>query len=537
MPKASVPVISNVKVTDIDSTGYTVSCEVKAEGGVDYVQFPTWTSLNGQDDITWEKGTGKDGTYSYRVNIKEHKNESGSYRTYIYAYDKLGQLTQYKVDLVTVPDFETEITDIRIINLTSAGYRINCKINDNNNISKVQFLTWSSEDGQDDLTVDEVSSSNSEYTYDVKISDHCYDYGNYRTYIYVYDGTNNLIQKRLDLVNVPKQEIVNSMPILFNVRVSNVTENGYTITAKVEGNNNFDKVLFPTWTKNNGQDDIVWGQGTIVGNVVTYRVRRSDHNFEYGFYRTHIYAYNKFGQATTVVVPYQQIKNMSYNIGWVYDSYGKKYFYDQNGELVGNGPSMKVIDVSYYNGDIDWNQVKQFGEVDGAILRIAMHPNGSYIEDKQFARNLSECRRLNIPFGVYIYDYAHNEADAYYEADFTVGLLMKYGVSPQELSFPIYYDLERSGIGVSTYEKFVSCFISRCNGYGYGANVYSYRSLLNSELNSQYIWSNTSWIAAYTKTLGFNNPYYSGLYGWQYTSGGIVPGINGYVDISCFFKK
>lgn len=91
------PVISNVKVTDITSRGYTVSCKVTDDTAVDRVQFPTWTQKNGQDDIQkkWPtsyaaSGTKSGNTYSYRVFISDHNKETGIYCTHIYAYDTNG---------------------------------------------------------------------------------------------------------------------------------------------------------------------------------------------------------------------------------------------------------------------------------------------------------------------------------------------------------------------------------------------------------------------------------------------------------------
>ena len=71
----------------------------------------------------------------------------------------------------------------------------------------------------------------------------------------------------------------------------------------------------------------------------------------------------------------------------------------------------KVIDVSYHNGTIDWEKVKAAG-VDGAILRCGYGMDRSDQDDKQWARNLSECERLGIPKGVYLYSYADTEAKA-----------------------------------------------------------------------------------------------------------------------------
>lgn len=91
------PVISDVKVYNITSEGYTVSCVVTDNFAVDRVQFPTWTTAGDQDDIQRDwgsnsavSGTRNGNTFTYQVKISDHNNERGSYRTHIYAYDKAG---------------------------------------------------------------------------------------------------------------------------------------------------------------------------------------------------------------------------------------------------------------------------------------------------------------------------------------------------------------------------------------------------------------------------------------------------------------
>ena len=105
------PVIKNVRVSDVSSTGYTVSCEVTDNMGVDRVQFPTWTVKNDQDDIqsNWvsspaASGTRSGNTYTYRVNISDHNNERGQYLTHIYAYDKNGNVAADGSVKVNVPE-------------------------------------------------------------------------------------------------------------------------------------------------------------------------------------------------------------------------------------------------------------------------------------------------------------------------------------------------------------------------------------------------------------------------------------------------
>lgn len=84
------PSISNIKITQVDRTGYTVECDVADNVGVRNVAFPTWTTYNGQDELLWVDGTLSGNHAWYRVNIADHNNEAGEYITHIYAYDDAG---------------------------------------------------------------------------------------------------------------------------------------------------------------------------------------------------------------------------------------------------------------------------------------------------------------------------------------------------------------------------------------------------------------------------------------------------------------
>ena len=96
------PVISNVTISDVDITGYTVSCNVSDNVGVTKVTFPTWTTYNDQDDLQWHEGTISGNTASYRVNISEHGNEVGYYLTHIYAYDAVGNSVNVSAGVVNI---------------------------------------------------------------------------------------------------------------------------------------------------------------------------------------------------------------------------------------------------------------------------------------------------------------------------------------------------------------------------------------------------------------------------------------------------
>ena len=95
------------------------------------------------------------------------------------------------------------------------------------------------------------------------------------------------------------------------------------------------------------------------------------------------------------------------------------------------------IDVSYRQGDIDWAKVKNSGQVDFAIIRCGFGMNEIKQDDSKWKYNSSECERLGIPYGVYLYSYADTVAKAKSEANHVIRL-----IKGKKLSYPIYYDME-----------------------------------------------------------------------------------------------
>lgn len=235
---------------------------------------------------------------------------------------------------------------------------------------------------------------------------------------------------------------------------------------------------------------------------------------------------------------------------WQEDN-GIKSFYDGYGNLVYSKGSKKVIDVSEHNSDkssgkkkIDWQKVKDSG-VDGVIIRLGW---GYLGKDTYFDYNISECNRLGIPYGLYLYSYAYDANFAYSEAIGAAEMLEGVDLN---LSYPFYYDIEkfdawndegttrRPPTTIKAYESIISTFIttlakkdSRLSGK---IHVYSYRSYLTGVLNSpNIIYPYVSWAAEYGPDLKFTNNNYSGPQGWQYSSSGSVSGIVGNVDMNCF---
>jgi hypothetical protein len=109
------PVISNAVVSNVTSSGYTVTCTVTDNWGIEFVSFPTWTTLNNQDDLAedffnTQRGTkvGDTDTYTFTVKASDHNNELGEYATHIYAKDKGGNLVNLELAPIVVKDGSLE---------------------------------------------------------------------------------------------------------------------------------------------------------------------------------------------------------------------------------------------------------------------------------------------------------------------------------------------------------------------------------------------------------------------------------------------
>ncbi|WP_144743409.1 RICIN domain-containing protein [Enorma burkinafasonensis] len=215
---------------------------------------------------------------------------------------------------------------------------------------------------------------------------------------------------------------------------------------------------------------------------------------------------------------------------------GGRAFYDGDGNLFVS-PAMFVVDVSSWQGEIDWDAFKAQNPNAGAILRLGY---GEDTVDKWFARNIAEVKRLDIPYGVYLYSYAYDDTFASNEAHLTGETLANYDADPE---LGIFYDLEawewtghQHPTTPAAYESIVRHYVSTLTGYGWNEDqihVYSYTSYLKNQLNSSYIHSKTTWVAQYGPRLTFDITA-DGQIGWQYSSTGSVSGIAGDVDMNAF---
>lgn len=219
---------------------------------------------------------------------------------------------------------------------------------------------------------------------------------------------------------------------------------------------------------------------------------------------------------------------------------GTKAFFDYRNNLFVQ-QAKGVIDVSSWQGDIDWAKAKADG-VEGAIIRLGFGWGND--ADTKAQRNINECKRLGIPFGIYWYSYAYDANCARAEGNDVAAKLRQMGVSPNNLKYPVYYDLEKwtwaghtPPTNPNVYSGMADAWYGALQSAGYkNLGVYSYTSYLQGPLNNSNIYAKTRWVAQYGAQMGYN-AFGTNDRGWQYTSSGRINGISGSVDMNAFGSK
>jgi len=213
---------------------------------------------------------------------------------------------------------------------------------------------------------------------------------------------------------------------------------------------------------------------------------------------------------------------------------------------------VRGIDVSKWQGNIDWNAVKKSG-VKFAIIRAGNRygSSGEIVEDPYFAYNFKSALGAGLKVGVYFYSQAINESEAIDEANKTLSLIKKYRAEFEaetgkkaDLTYPIFIDTEYLGGGradsltAAARTACVKAFCKKVEATGYEAGVYANKdwfmyNLYAGELNDYCIW-----VAQYPKnyTEGMKSTYTGPHRIWQYTSSGIVSGISGRVDMNICYQ-
>lgn len=207
---------------------------------------------------------------------------------------------------------------------------------------------------------------------------------------------------------------------------------------------------------------------------------------------------------------------------------GATYKFDEEGVLITESGTMG-IDVSKWNGDIDWNAVKNSG-VSYVIIRCGYRGSsqGLLIEDSKFAANIQGAAAVGLKVGVYFFTQAVDEVEAVYEASFVIEKLKGY-----KITYPVFLDVEPSGgradkIDSATRTAVCKAFCETIKSAGYTPGIYANKTWLSEKMDASALSSYKIWLAQYAAT-----PTYGGKYDlWQYKDTGKIAGIKGDVDLN-----
>ena len=264
---------------------------VSSPDGVREVKLPTWSNVDGQDDIIWYTAKKQaDGTYKTTVKVSDHKYSTGLYNVHLYYIQGNGKIvgvagTQVNVSLARAkgnltiqnnnPD--TGTFDV-IVSGVSSPY----------GVREVKLPTWSNVNGQDDIIwYTATRQANGTYKTTVKASDHKRSTGLYHIHLYYIQGNGKIVG-----IGGTTTEVSIARP-KGTLTIQNKDANKGTFEVIVSNVSNPDgvrEVKLPTWSNVNGQDDIIWYTATRQTNG-TYKalIKASDHKNSTGLYYIHLY--------------------------------------------------------------------------------------------------------------------------------------------------------------------------------------------------------------------------------------------------------
>ncbi|MBR3574802.1 MAG: hypothetical protein IKN97_06480 [Lachnospiraceae bacterium] len=227
---------------------------------------------------------------------------------------------------------------------------------------------------------------------------------------------------------------------------------------------------------------------------------------------------------------------------------GSTYYYDANGKVVtgtqviqgvtymfaADGKMTSTsgvlgIDVSKWNGNIDWAAVKASG-VDYVIIRVGYRGStaGALIDDSRFVANINGAKGAGLRVGVYFVTQAINDVEAVYEASMVLDRIKGYS-----LDLPVFLDVEPSGgrgdrIDKATRTSVIIAFCETIRSAGYSAGVYANKTWLDTKMDASQLGNYKIWVAHYSSVCGYTGRYDM----WQYTDKGTISGITGSVDLN-----
>ena len=274
-----------------------VISNVKAPNGVETVSVPIWSEINGQDDIIWYTANRQNnGTYTVNVKASAHKNSTGLYNIHLYYVQKDGQLTGVggtttQVFIGKTPEQLKPKASFAIENNNAKAGTFDAVITNISaplGVKEVLVPSWSLENGQDDLIWHKASKqTDGSYRVTIKASEHKGTKGNYRADAYIVDNSNNRHYIAEKVVAVDYARPSGVLMIENNNTAAGTFD---AVVRNIVAPTGLKEVLVPSWSLENGQDDLIWHKATKQTDG-SYRVtiKASEHKGTKGNYRADAY--------------------------------------------------------------------------------------------------------------------------------------------------------------------------------------------------------------------------------------------------------
>ena len=293
-PSATLTIENNNAAT---GTFDAVVKNIIAPTGVKEILVPSWSLVGGQDDLIWHKATKQaDGSYRATIKASDHKNSTGKYRADVYLVDKDGN-RQYLTETVVDVDETKPSGSISILNNNGAS-TFEVVISDvysPKGVRTVQVPIWSEADGQDDIHWYEATrQTDGKYKVTVQVANHKNVTGLYNIHLYYVQNDGSQIgvggtQTRVTL-SEPKADLAIT-------GLNNATGSYDLVISNLVAPRGFKEVLVPTWSEENGQDDIIWYKAAKQANGdYKVTVRSSNHKGDSGLYNSHVYLVDNDGK-------------------------------------------------------------------------------------------------------------------------------------------------------------------------------------------------------------------------------------------------
>ena len=287
-PKANFTIENNnAKSGTFDA----VITNITAPLGVKEVLVPSWSLENGQDDLIWHKATKQtDGSYRVTIKASEHKGDKGNYRADAYIVDNSNNRHYISEKVVSV-DYVRPSGVLTIENNNPVAGTFDAVVSNivaPTGLKEVLVPSWSLVGGQDDLIWHKATrQADGSYRVTIKASDHKNSTGNYRADAYMVDDSNNRFYLTEKVVDVRQSRPTASLTIENN----NISTGSFdAVIRNVVAPTGVKEILVPSWSLENGQDDLVWHKANRQADG-SYRVtiKASDHKNSLGNYRADLY--------------------------------------------------------------------------------------------------------------------------------------------------------------------------------------------------------------------------------------------------------